>query len=258
MKQSLTDLANRYGTDKGTIGPSATWGAHNYTDVYEAYLEGYRQLPLVILEIGLGVTGDRWKTRIVQGRNAEGGASLRMWYDYFPDAQIYGFDVNDGAYLDNERITTFVADQGKVEDLDSFMTAIGDVEFDVIIDDGSHRPEHQQVSLSYFFRRLKVGGLYFIEDLLSNGLGDGAVGGTASASVKNTRSVLKHFLVQGEFLQPNALFDQAYLAEHIEYMRFHVPYARVKYAVQTDLRRPIKRVVYFTPDTESLCVIRKG
>lgn len=257
MKTSLTELANRYGTDKGTVGPSATWSAHNYTDVYEAYLEQYRQSPLAILEIGLGVTGDRWKAQIVRGRNAQGGASLRMWYDYFPHARIYGIDINDGAYLDNDRIMTFVADQGKIEDLDAFMAASGAAEFDVVIDDGSHRPEHQQVSLSYFFRRLKAGGLYFVEDLLSNGLGDGAAGRLGSARVMNTRSVLKHFLAHGSFLEPNALFDQAYLAEHIGYLRFHAPTAAVKVVFEANPRRPIKRLVHFSPDTEALCVIRK-
>lgn len=255
LTKSLTELANYYGSDKGTIGPSATWSAHNYTDVYEAYLEGYRQSPLAVLEIGLGVTGDRWKTNIVQGRNAQGGASLRMWYDYFPQAKIYGIDINEGAYLNNDRIMTFVADQGRVDDLEAFTAATGDVAFDVIVDDGSHRPDHQQVALSYFFPKLKAGGLYFIEDLLANGLGDS--GQARSVQVRNTRSVLKHFLAQGVFLEPNALFDQTYLAQHIGALRFHAPRARRKLVLEANPRRPLKYVVVYQPNSESLCMIRK-
>lgn len=257
LTKSLTELANHYGSDKGTVGPSATWSAHNYTDVYEAYLEGYRQSPLAILEIGLGVTGERWKANIVQGRNAQGGASLRMWYDYFPQAKIYGIDINACSYLDNERIMTFVADQGRVEDLEAFTAAAGEVAFDVIIDDGSHRPDHQQVSFSYFFHKLKVGGLYFIEDLLANGLGDGVASGARSAPIRNTRSVLKHFLAHGSFLEPNALFDQTYLAQHIGVMRFHAPRAGRKLVFEANPRRPLKQVVVYQPDSESLCMIRK-
>lgn len=255
--RSLTELANHYGTDKGTIGPSEKWTAHNYTDIYEAYLERYRHAPIHLLEIGLGVTGDRWRAHIVHGRNAQGGASLRMWYDYFPQARIFGLDINACPYLDNDRITTFVADQGNVDDLDSFMKAVGGIEFDAIIDDGSHRPEHQQISFSYFFKRLKVGGLYIIEDLLSNGLGDRPAGMIVSGSVKNTRSVLKRYLADGSFLEPNALIDSAYLQEHIGYMRFHLPRSKERLVIRANLRQPVHRIVSFQQDTESLCVIRK-
>jgi hypothetical protein len=257
MMKSLTELANQYGTDKGTIGPSNTWSAHNYTDVYEAYLERYRESALAILEIGLGVTGDRWKAHIVQGRNAGGGASLRMWYDYFPNAMIFGIDINDGSYLNNDRMRAFVADQGSIADLDRFVKDSGVTAFDVIIDDGSHLPEHQQVSLGYFFKLLKSDGLYFVEDLLNNGLGDGAFGRPTSSHVYNTRSVLKHYYEDGSFLEPHALHDPGYLQQHIAAMRFHLPQVRVKPVLRANPRHPFQRVVYYVPDTESLCVIRK-
>lgn len=254
MTKSLTELANIYGTDKGTLGPSAKWSGHNYTDIYEAYLKKDRQAVMTVLEIGLGVTGDRWDARIVQGRNT-GGASLKMWYDFFPNAQIYGIDVNECSYLDNDRVRTFVADQGNVKDLDVFTEATGAADFDIIIDDGSHRPDHQQTSFSYFFKKLKIGGLYFIEDLMSNGLGDGAR--HACNSVRNTRSVLKHYLIHGSFLEPNVLIDPAYLDGHVDDLSFHVPRVRVKFVFRRNLRRPLGRVVHYAPNTELLCVIRK-
>src|SRR5687767_11792216 len=87
--QSLTQLANLYGSDKGTAGPSPWWPPHNYTDVYEAYLGHLRDQPLLLLEVGLGVPGDAWKAEIAQGRNTGGGASIKMWHDYFSKARIY-------------------------------------------------------------------------------------------------------------------------------------------------------------------------
>ena len=112
IPRSLTELANHHGTDKGTIGPSRSWGAWNYTDIYEGYFQHHRSVPISILEIGLGVKGDRWAAMIVHGRNAEGGASLKLWHDYFPHAKLYGIDLNPAPYLDNDRTQTFVTDQG--------------------------------------------------------------------------------------------------------------------------------------------------
>lgn len=253
---SLTELANRYGSDKGTIGPGPGCDAHNYTDVYEAYLQRLRPLPINVLEIGLGVVGEKWDARIVQGRNT-GGASLKMWYDYFPRARIYGIDINSCPYLDNDRIRTFVADQSNVADLESFLRAINQTAFDVIIDDGSHRPDHQQVSLDFFFKRLNPGGLYFIEDLGRNGLGDGASGRSASDKVINTRAVLRHFARDGRFLEPNAFTDPGYLAANIASVSFHAPKTVVGFRLCASLRRPVRKSIAYRSESELLCAILK-
>lgn len=242
--KTLTELANLYGTDKGTIGPNPNWEPHNYTDIYEAYLARYRYSAITILEIGLGVTGLRWETTIVQGRNT-GGASVKMWHDYFPNARIYGIDINPCPDLNKDRITTFVADQGNLEDLQSFVETTQEIEFDIIIDDGSHRPDHQQISLGFFFKRLKGGGLYFIEDLLANGLGDHMSSRHANDSVLNTRSVLKHFQQTGEFLKPNALIEPDYLKGQIAYLNFHAPKPLIDDGVR------------YSPDSEQICAITK-
>ena len=95
MTKSLTELANQYGTDKGTVGPVRTWSAHNYTDIYEAYLERYRLSTLTILEIGLGVTGDRWKARdaisaVFTGDTVLAIATRAMNRSVF-DGDLFGF-----------------------------------------------------------------------------------------------------------------------------------------------------------------------
>ena len=82
MRKPLTEIANHFGTDKGTQGPSENWNAHNYTDVYDAYLNTFRDSPINFLEIGLGVTGKNWRADIVHGKNS-GGASIKMWHEYF-------------------------------------------------------------------------------------------------------------------------------------------------------------------------------
>lgn len=255
-RKSLTELANLHGTDKGTLSPVPGWPANHYTDVYEAYLERLRDSEITILEIGLGVLGERWEARIVRGHNT-GGASLKMWYDYFPRARIYGIDVNPCPYLDNDRVTTFVADQGEPADLQAFIDTTGGATFDVIIDDGSHRPDHQQISLSFFFDKLNSGGLYFVEDLAANGRGDGARGRHACDSVLNTRSVLRHFRDRGEFPRPNALTSPDYLARHIAGLTFHVPTRSAGWSLGRSLRRPLRKWIRCNPGTELLCAMRK-
>jgi hypothetical protein len=255
-KKTLTELANHYGTDKGTVGPSVKWGALNYTDIYQAYLENHRSRTVTLLEIGLGVTGDKWDARIVHGRNT-GGASLKMWHDYFPHAKLYGIDLNPASYLDNERISTFVADQGKVEDLQAVLEATGNLQFDFIIDDGSHRPDHQQITLNFFFKHLKSGGLYFIEDLLANGFGDEARGRHAANTVRNTRSIMKHFQQTETFLEPNLLTDSLYMKDHIAYVNFHAPAPQVSVEGRMRFTRPVKTTIKYPNDAERLCVIRK-
>ncbi len=136
----LTRLADEYGSDKGTRG-------HRFTDTYELFVQPMRQEAKRILEIGVLK-----------------GASLRTWRDYFPNALIYGIDIEDTASVDDARIRTFVADQGDREQLRRFIDAHGG-DFDVILDDGGHTMEQQQVSFGYLFKHVKAGGLYVIEDV---------------------------------------------------------------------------------------------
>ena len=145
--RTLTEIMNTNRSDKGT----EWWPAHGYTSVYERWFESMRKEPLRLLEIG--VCDPRMP-----------GASLKGWYEYFPNATIFGYDIVDAHHFDNDRILTFVGDQSDPADLARFVESSGG-EFDIIIDDGSHKDMHQQVSLVYLFPHLKPGGQYFIEDL---------------------------------------------------------------------------------------------
>jgi hypothetical protein len=151
----LTELANAYASDKGTIAPSE--GHHgprlHFTPVYNQYMEPIRNDELVILEIGVG-----------------SGPSLGMWYHYFPNAKIHAIDVISQTQHDNDRVTTHICDQSNREQLKRVMSTIGQV--DLIVDDGSHVVSHQQISLGALFPYLKPKGQYWIEDLHTS---DGSV-----------------------------------------------------------------------------------
>ena len=251
----LTRLANHYGSDKGTRVPGNKWPAHNYTDVYSAYLSSWREEEFSLLEVGLGVAGEHWDTRLVTKHNT-GGASLKMWYDYFPKATIYGIDINDASFLDNDRITTFVADQGDATALQAVAEEIRRP-FDVIIDDGSHRPDHQQVTLDVLFPYLEPDGLYFIEDLLANGKGDDMTGRMSCQNVLNTRRVLTAYRQTGRFPMPHALVDTSYLRQHIAKVAFHAPRFTIKWLFGYSLRQLVKPVAYHRTDANALAMIRK-
>jgi hypothetical protein len=91
------------------------------------------------------------------------GASLKGCYEHFPNAAIFGYDIVDAHQFDNDRILTFVGDQSDPADLTRFVKFSGG-EFDIIIDDGSHKDMHQQASLAFLLPHLKPGGQYIIED----------------------------------------------------------------------------------------------
>ena len=108
------------------------------------------------------------------GFAAEGykpGGSLRSWREFFPNAIIYGIDIQpDTQFFDEERIVTFLCDSTDQFQVDQFMRAIQHEKFDIIIDDGSHRLDDQVATLRHFFKFLGNNGTYVIEDIVYGGL----------------------------------------------------------------------------------------
>lgn len=262
LARSLTDLANKYGSDKGTEGPSRHWTAHNYTDVYEAYLGGLRRERINLLEVGLGIPGDAWDAQVAHGRNAIGGASMRMWHDYFPNANIFGADIHDANFLDSDRIQTFRVDQGDRAQLAAMAEQV-DGGFDVVIDDGSHRADHQQITFGALFPYVKPGGLYFIEDLMRNGKGDSNKGRFSAPSVLNTRRVFRRFQYSGSFPSPNDIGpDAKTLGQAIKSVAFHVPRIQVFAELRIDVRgrrsdSVASPTTVYKAGTEAMVAIRK-
>lgn len=144
MANDLSRLAVHYGTDK--------WGAHRYTPHYQRHLGHLRDRDIRLLEIGIGG----------YSRADQGGASLRMWKAFLPRAQIIGLDLHDKSFVNEERIRAYRGDQTDASLLRRISDQAGP--FDVIIDDGSHRPAHIIETFRILFPLLKVGGVYVVED----------------------------------------------------------------------------------------------
>jgi len=143
---ALTRLAIKHGTDK--------WGPHFYTPIYHGLFCHLRDQPIRLLEIGVG--------GYYQLKGA-GGASLRMWAEYFPNGQITGIDIAEKRLTLDPRVTVCRGSQ----DDSAFLKKVSDERgpFDIIIDHGSHVPKHVVTSFYILFPFLKDGGIYVIEDV---------------------------------------------------------------------------------------------
>ena len=144
--KKLTEIANRHRTDKGTVQGEA----HGFTEFYEPYWDAYKgKENLTVLEIGV-----------------QSGHSLETIEEFFEGkAQVYGIDINDGYQPTKPNIHTYICDQGDEGQIRKFLNKIGNIKFDIIIDDGSHQFVHQMTSLFAFMDSVKPDGIYVLEDL---------------------------------------------------------------------------------------------
>ena len=144
LRPSLESLGLQYGIDK--------WVAHQYASHYECHFKDLRRSRLTLLAIG--IDGDR--------REGVGGASLQIWKHFFPDAQIVGLDLLDKSSLNDKRIITYQGNQTDGDLLRSIVKKHRHLQ--IVIDDGSHRPEHTRATFAILFPLLSDGGFYAIED----------------------------------------------------------------------------------------------
>ncbi len=183
-------------TDKGPTG-------HNYTEHYERYLLDLRHQPIKIFEIGIA-----------------NGGSLLMWQDYFPKAMIYGVDIRDLSKFNTARIKALVADQSKREQLQKALDVSG-TDIDLLIDDGGHTMEQQQVSLGYLFKFLKVGGYYMLEDIHTSVAGWWPGYGQEPDGSNTTLRMIQNYTSsptpkwQSKYMYPE---EASYLDAHVEYI----------------------------------------
>lgn len=139
----LQQLGLKYGTDKSRHA----YKGITYLDIYDKYFNSIRYSVKSILEIGI-----------------RDGSSLRMWKEYFPNAVIYGVDINPECERHQEdRIKIIIGDQNDDNDLNRIKNEIGLC--DIILDDGSHITRHEIRTFDVLYNSVIRGGYYVIEDL---------------------------------------------------------------------------------------------
>jgi len=145
---TLTEIANRLGTDKGT----QHFEYHSYTETYQELFYPLKNKKIKMLEIG--VADPRFP-----------GASIQMWTEFFLNIDFIGFDINqDCKKYEKENVQIFIGDQSVTEDLNQCVSKYGG-DYDIIIDDGLHTHFHHIKSFEALYPHLKENGLYIIEDL---------------------------------------------------------------------------------------------
>jgi FkbM family methyltransferase len=161
--QSLDALINHYGTDKAISG---------YSKSYEYLFNDIKNDVTSLLEIGIGsldANVDGNFRQIIESdyngvsyNHYKQGGSLRVWRDYFPNAQVAGIDIAEDCKFTEARICTYICDSTDKHACDKQLSTSM---FDIIIDDGLHKAATQLQTLKNFFGRTRFGGLYIIEDL---------------------------------------------------------------------------------------------
>lgn len=149
QRETLEELFKETGSDKYSL--------HRYFHYYDNWFFPFRDKDISMLEIGV-----------------LRGASLRAWEKYFPNfSNIYGLGygldektmnvwVHNGT---SERVKVLMGNQGKNETMKE-ISSVGP--YDIIIDDGSHHPQHMIFSFFSLWTAVKPGGLYIVEDLETN------------------------------------------------------------------------------------------
>jgi hypothetical protein len=163
-RPQLNAIFQKFSTDKGSLSPRRN--DHAYADYYDSIFSRSRDKVLNVMEIGIGSNNSDIKG--FMGVDAIPGASLRAWREYFPNATIYGADIDSRILFQEERIKTFYVDQTDRESIQKLWNKIqmdGPIEFDLIVDDGLHTIEAALTLLTESIEKLSVGGTYIVEDL---------------------------------------------------------------------------------------------
>ena len=165
MATDLCNIAKTYKVDKCPY-IEAKYPTHTYTPQYHNIFKDLRDKDLEFLEIGIG--NIPLMSSIID--NYVPGASMKMWRDYFSKANIYACDIDKSVLFQDTRIKTFYTDQSNptsLIELYNNISSISDKKYlDVILDDGSHNPDHQSISFKYMWQYVKPnGGIYIIEDV---------------------------------------------------------------------------------------------
>lgn len=170
-RDDVSRLCDVYGSDKGEIKKSGhpyPWLSHTYADFYSRLFSHCRNSVRKVFECGLGTNNpDLPSTMGVSGKP---GASLRVWRAFFPNAIIYGADIDKDILFDEERIKTYYIDQLDPAAIKSFWKATGESDFDFMIDDGLHTFEAGSTLFTHSVDKLSELGIYIIEDVLPSDL----------------------------------------------------------------------------------------
>ena len=149
---------------------------HGYQRVYPWFLSHFKKSPIKLLEIGVADS-----------------ESLELWKNYFENVNLFVIDILP-IQINDKNVKVFQVDQSKEVELIDFANNVN-AKFDIIIDDGSHVPEHQLLTLKNLWNNLKGGGVYIIEDIETSYWGKSSIYGYKFNSNKvNAVNILENII----------------------------------------------------------------
>ena len=146
----LNEVFVHFATNKGShfFSDNIKHSGHGYDAFYEKLFKENRTKNLNIMEFGI-----------------HHGDSLAALSSYFPNANIVGVDKNPfSTNYKSKKIRTLHCDVSSEKNLESLSNYLNK-DYDYIIDDASHNPIHQKLTLFSMFQNLKSGGIFVIEEL---------------------------------------------------------------------------------------------
>ena len=143
----LSALVDDTRTDKNT--------AHSYLDLYQELLSSRKNSAKSVLEVGIHL-----------------GGSIKLWYDFFPNATIHALDIlhlNEIADdLKNiNRIQLYTSTNVYDETFLKKTFIDKNLKFDFMLDDGPHTLETQKEFIRLYSQLMTDDGILIIEDIQS-------------------------------------------------------------------------------------------
>ena len=151
-KESLDDLFYYYGSDKANIFKLNESKGHGFSKYYSNKFKIFKNEKVNILEIG-----------------SYSGASAVALSKFLPLSKVFCFDINISNFkFKSKNIYVYGLDTSDelsvIKILNKIFSKHNIKKFDFIIDDGSHNLKDILINLKLFFKRVKTGGFYVIED----------------------------------------------------------------------------------------------
>lgn len=221
----MTKLCSKYCLDKGCGNyPDKTFGGvprivrpHGYSRFYNKYFKDERSNFKSILEIGV-----------------QYGNSLLLWDEYFPNSKVYGFDIDTSQIIKEAKHFNVVeGDHFNLKDLDKLFEKT-EKYFDLIVEDGGHEVDSQQIILGNIFKNVKPGGYYIIEDIHTS-LCD-----KNRYNINEDRTNSTLFMLQN-FQKTGKIESEFISQEQKDYLKENIEMCVVSFTDAPDFRDPMRR-----------------